>query len=424
MRTKYFFKKTCVCFAIALATVGLKAQTIVDGVAYNLIGGSDPAAAEVVALPDDEKYTGSITIQANVEIEGTTYPVKKIGDGSLRDAPDLTEVIIPEGLEIIGNSSFASCTGITELVLPSTLNSIEDWAFYECLGLTSMVLPENTKTIGAQAFHKSSNLATINIPEGSTIGGNAFNQSGLTNITINNVASIGDWAFSNCANLKDITIKDVENVNGNGFRPCPSLESVSFENVETIGGWIFQNCATLETVNLGDKLQVIEGGAFSGCTALTTLVIPSSVTSIKDWSLEKTGITEIYASWDDPASVTFEDNAFGSGDGKINFTWKVPADVADAYGDMLEGYPVVEGIYTGIEDNLIGCINAYYANGNLYVNDLAGYSVSVIALDGRTIANYPVAQINCSIPVSLASGVYLIKAEKRSKTIAAKIVVK
>ena len=124
MKTNYIFKNA---FLVAFLVLSLlssgtvdAAAIVVNGIAYNIVNG----AAEVAAKPDGTKYTGTVTIPANVTISGTSYVVNKIGANSMREAPDLTNVIIPEGVVVIGNSCFAFCKGLTNIVLPSTVNSI------------------------------------------------------------------------------------------------------------------------------------------------------------------------------------------------------------------------------------------------------------------------------------------------------------
>lgn len=76
------------------------------------------------------------------------------------------------------------------------------------------------------------------------------------------------------------------------FNMCRSLKSVTFEEgVEELGYNSFPMCSQLTTVNLPSSLKVLggedalgfsKGSAFSGCTALTQITIPSGITAIPE----------------------------------------------------------------------------------------------------------------------------------------------
>ena len=62
---------------LCLAGQGM-AQTLIDGIYYNLDSGS--GTAEVAEVPSDaSKYSGSISIPENVTYGGRTYSVTSIG---------------------------------------------------------------------------------------------------------------------------------------------------------------------------------------------------------------------------------------------------------------------------------------------------------------------------------------------------------
>ena len=58
---------------------------------------------------------------------------------------------------------------------------------------------------------------------------------------------------------------------------------------------IFANCTSLKKVTFetGSKLTILPTYCFYGCTALTTITIPASVTQIGHRAFEKSGITTV-----------------------------------------------------------------------------------------------------------------------------------
>ena len=65
------------------------------------------------------------------------------------------------------------------------------------------------------------------------------------------------------------------------FNGCSSLTTINLpSSLTSIGGYAFRNCTSLTTINLPSSLTSIGGYAFSDCTSLTTINLPSSLTSI------------------------------------------------------------------------------------------------------------------------------------------------
>ena len=149
--------------------------------------------------------------------------------GRYETFPDITEIILPEGLETIGDSAFEMCENLTKINLPDTVTSIgmkafercsalEEISFPEgideikvhtfmgCTSLKSFAIPESVEIIGASAFLGCSSLESITVPNGVIdIGESAFMLSGIKIANIGSgVTTIGMMAFMQCENLTDV----------------------------------------------------------------------------------------------------------------------------------------------------------------------------------------------------------------------------
>ena len=91
------------------------------------------------------------------------------------------------------------------------------------------------------------------------------------------------------------------------FYDCSALETVTFgdnSQLESIGSFAFYDCSALETVTFGanSQLESIGNYAFRYCSNLTSIEIPSSVTSIgnnafQDCSLETVTFEDTESVW-------------------------------------------------------------------------------------------------------------------------------
>ena len=175
----------------------------------------------------------------------------------------------------------------TVLNLPGTFNGreyeVNQGAFYGCFGLTSITIPNTVMSIGAYAF---------------------FCCTGLTSITIpNSVTSIEEWAFGGCYklvevyNLSNLSIEPgSEGYGGLGYYAKVIHTSLDEESIRhttndgyvfcVVGDnvWLIGYTGTDTVLNLpgtfNSREYEVNQGAFSGCTNLTSIIIPSSVTSI------------------------------------------------------------------------------------------------------------------------------------------------
>ena len=196
-------------------------------------------------------------------------------------APDVevTNLVIPEGVESICGNAFNSCDGIKSVSLPSTLTSIGASAFYKCTALESVDIPVSVTAIEEYAFSNCEKLTTVTIPEGVTkVGFSAFSNSGLTSLTLPSTITSMSQSFYGCADLATLTLTPGITTLGGSFYNCTSLTTVNIPgSIKEIGSSDFSNCTGLTTVTLNEGTEKVN---FSGCTDLTTINFPSSIKEI------------------------------------------------------------------------------------------------------------------------------------------------
>ena len=129
--------------------------------------------------------------------------------------------------------------------------------------ITSVVVSPGVTSIGNLAFALSRNIIHVDIAD--------------------SVVSIGEQAFFKCSSLTNITVpQSVTYIDANAFESCTNLSSItlSTNNITSIRPYTFSGCSELSSIVIPDGVTSIQLGAFSNCTKLTSITIPGSVTSI------------------------------------------------------------------------------------------------------------------------------------------------
>ena len=237
---------------------------------------------------------GSVTSIENSAFEGCTgltsitipSSVTKIYAGAFSGCTDLTSITIREGVTEIGNAAFEDCTGLTSITIPSSMTKIGESAFSGCTGLTSITIPEGVTKIGSSAFSGCTGLTNISISE--------------------SVTSIGWRAFGGCTGLVSIIVKSNNRVyksSGNCLIErdtktlifgCKTSVIPADGSVTSIEDYAFSGCTGLTNITIPSSVTEIGFVAFSGCTGLTDITIPSSVTEIGPYAFSGcTGLTRI-----------------------------------------------------------------------------------------------------------------------------------
>lgn len=119
----------------------------------------------------------------------------------------ITEMCIPDSVEIIDNEAFYGCGSLTEITLPKGLKMMGGYAFCGCKNLKEIDLPDGLIFIGAGAF-SSCGIESVNIPKGiKNIEYRCFADSKLKKIEIpGSVKSIGYGALSRIHSLKELIL--------------------------------------------------------------------------------------------------------------------------------------------------------------------------------------------------------------------------
>lgn len=198
------------------------------------------------------------------------------------------------------------CSSLEKITLPDVLTTLGDNAFRES-GLTSIRLPAKVASLEAEVFYACYNLTKIEVdadnPSYSSLDGVLFNKE-KTTLVLYPAGISGAYQIPDGVTL----------IQESFFWGCTNLVGVIIPNsVTEIGDKAFYGCSYLESVTVGNSVYRIGTFTFAQCTRLVTIDLPSSLTSFGSWS---------FATCPNLRSVYFYGNA--PSDGRDVFSESAP----------------------------------------------------------------------------------------------------
>lgn len=244
-------------------------------------------------------FTGSDpVVMLPSELDGNK--VTGISSNAFMGAEDITVVVIPDSVTSIGDRAFSACPALTTVTLGSGVNDIGEMAFSACPALQSFYVSKDNKTY------------TVN-------GGSLFEGTELVTYAGENDAevpvgttSVRKGAFMGKTGVVSVEFPDygLTSLGDYAFSGCTALSRVRIPTTVTYTGTgCFASCYGLEDVFFSPGCTAVEKNTFRGCTSLFNINIPSTVTTIGESAfLGCDGLSGIYIP---PTVKEIGDNAIG-----------------------------------------------------------------------------------------------------------------
>lgn len=325
----------------------------VNGIYYHITSSSPLRVAVTWESISSNSYSGTVTIPQSVIYNSKTYSVTSIE-----------------------NSAFSECSGLTAVTIPSSVTSIGGYAFYNCYNLNSIAIPEGVKTIGDRAFCRCNSFpATVTIPESVTsigeyvfAGCNSLSTVNFNAINVTYTALDSESLFAGCPALKTLNIGEKVKIIPDYFLDnCDGITSISIpSSVTSIGVAAFYDCSKLSSVTILDGVTSIGGSAFYGCIKLTTISIPSTVTYIGSSAFKDcSSLTSIFANNISPSNITMGSFVFNGVNTPIA-TLYVPIGSKSAYqvaNQWKDFFTIKEELASTIFETLSSSVKIKIENG-------------------------------------------------------------
>ena len=183
---------------------------------------------------------------------------------------NLTSIVLPERLEVLGYGALAA-TNITSIKLPDTLTTIEDGAL-GC-GLESITIPASVTSISAGAFTSyaggSGNIKSITVNPNNKVYDSRNNCNAIIETATNTL-------IAGCSYTK--IPEGVESIGALAFNSCQNLTSITIPSTVTSiesawDGDAFTNCTNLKVVYNLSKLDIVKGSGTHGNVAYYAKVV-------------------------------------------------------------------------------------------------------------------------------------------------------
>lgn len=256
------------------------------------------------------QYLGSST---NVIISKiNNKEVSEVYNGCFQYKSNIISVTIPNSVTSIGESVFRGCTSLENLTIPfvghSSTSTGSEGVFGYIFGYTT----ETAKSGYGSSSSSFTTLTTGSVENAvcswtdKTYSYRVKTGGSLLFPKYTTYYGLCSYWYYIPSSLKNVTVTG-GNINTAAFCRVPNIK-VTLNGVATIGTYAFYN-GTPTSITISESVTKIEENAFSDCSGLTSINIPSSVTTI---SASSSSYSPFYG-WNSSAVIYCEASSKPSG---------------------------------------------------------------------------------------------------------------
>ena len=168
----------------------------------------------------------------------------------------LVSINIPDSVLSIGDRAFSYCNSLINLTMGNGVLTIGEEAFAYCKGLVSFTISDSVLTVGKNAFRDCWELTSLNVGKGLT----KISESAFVGCTISrvNITDVSAWAQILFEDSGATPVRDTTTVYLNGS----PLTDLVLDNVALINDFAFYNFK-FNTVTIGTSVKKINSYALN-----------------------------------------------------------------------------------------------------------------------------------------------------------------
>lgn len=243
---------------------------------------------------------------------------------------NLESITLPDSVTSIGSSAFRG-SGLKTIYIPANLTSIKPDAFFDCQYLSTITISEeckNFKVVGNVLYSKDD---TKLVMYGDKISASDFTVPA-------SVTEIGTYAFcqTKITSLSFESDSTLKTIGYNAFYGCSGLTQLEIpDSVTTIELYAFYSCSNLTSVKLPNGITSLPYCSFGSCSKLESVIIPKTLTEISSGAFDScSALKNVYytGSKTDKASMTISDTVIKG----TSVTWTyLHKSAPDTVGDIV-----------------------------------------------------------------------------------------
>ena len=191
-------------------------------------------------LGTNTKVIGERTVDAEIRSGSKSYRVVSVRPRALAGQSYLTKLTIDADLDSIGIGAFRDCTMMSTLVLNGSVKHLGSYAFANTAIKSIDLSAWKPETMGNGIVADCTALTEAHLPEGITV--------------------LPECTFSGCTALVE-----------------PNLESLPLTEIKA---YALCDCSAITSLKLPSTLTTVGDGALAGMSSLTELVLPQTVKSV------------------------------------------------------------------------------------------------------------------------------------------------